>query len=546
MALARKPRSAADCVPMALARPDQPAWFHTVPLQTLLPDCFTNVTVKVIAEYMDVPSLLCRLVRLQLHGVSLDGFVVSEEEGAVVVLAGCGASLRIPRADLGGLVWKVDPDTNPHTLRQVGPSWVSAAVENGHLPIVDTIELHTNGRVLAPLGSIHRRVRCFEPNETKRSPFKAPQFLYMKLFFPYLALRGVDKAAAPYLREQAAHTILLPQCNPLVAPLAHYCSFHEESGSYCLITEDVTNTTDYLHPKGSDVAVLDRATGAVDSVTDKGLEKKLLRLFGTLAALHGRWLSPDGDLSPQQLLRSRRVAELSKAMVHPLVFYAEWLQAIESRTDAQLPPRRRARVKKILARLYGQPVDTDGGPAAGGEGEGASGPSAAGPSPSDSPSTAAAVGNADDIAADCNSMTLIHGHVCPAHVFMADDPRAVPTAYLVDWKRSGVGPLEVDLLQAYAQFVSRKTQKDDPELLLRLLQEYCLSLDIYYKVSRPLPQLVASMRDVAQLMLIGGPCEWTLHGELEAPLATIYQQLSDLTMPDAALLMRERLRNGGY
>eukprot|EP00742_Colponemidia_sp_Colp-10_P020607 GILJ01024046.1.p1 GENE.GILJ01024046.1~~GILJ01024046.1.p1 ORF type:complete len:206 (+),score=21.66 GILJ01024046.1:376-993(+) len=205
-------------------------------------------------------------------------------------------------------------------------------------------------------------------------------------------------------------------------------------------------------------------------------------------------------------------------MVHPLAFYAEWLQVIETCDEKKLPPQQRARVKKILARAYGQPFE----PQAGAEERDA------------------------DIAITANSLSLIHGHVCPAHVFLTDSGRTVPNCYLVDWKRSGVGPLEVDLVQCYAQFVSRKTRKQDPEILMRMLQEYILSLDIYYGCKRDLVSLIASMRDVANLMLIGGACDWNLHSELEMALSSVFQQLSDLSLPDQVTLMRERIAKGGY
>lgn len=529
------------------AVPDQPAWYDTTPLQAILPPEFSPVAIRIISEYAAIPTLLGKQVRLQLHGVLLDGFVVGEEVDAVVVLTACGASLRVPRSDLGGLVWRVDPDANPHSLRQLGPRWLSAATDNGgRVPEVDTCEMHSNPRPLGVLGSVHRRIRCFEPHETKMKPFKPPYFLYTKLYFPYLSLLGVDKPCAPYMREVAAHT-LLPLCRPVVAPLAHYASLHEEAGSYAIVMEDLSNVTSYFHPTSSDIKVQSGATGDITYTTDPQFEKDAKRLFGSLAMLHGRFVgisdttllhgsphgfvgtsppTPKADAKLKKAadpLESKVMGELCKAMTHPIAFYAEWLQCLEeAAAESFMPEGQLQRLRGILASIYAQNEEPN------------------------------VVSNREEEEVDdfspaggvtASSLTLIHGSICPGHVLLTSDARAVPNCYLVDWKRSGLGPLEVDLVYAYCQYVSRRTRKEDPDLLIRLLNEYVCCMDVFYSVKRTIPELLCAMRDVAFLMLMGGKCDWNNNGDMETALASVYQQLADRTTNGAIRVLIDKLSN---
>ena len=242
----------------------------------LLPPEFSPRVVKLICEYASMESALCKYVRLSLNNALHDAYVVKETDESVVVLMNAGFSLRVPKSDIG-MKWEIERDTNPHSTKQLCARWFDGIFANTRNLIdgVSQIEVFKGAQNSR---SCHRRVRLYASNETKEHPRNVPFFVYLKMFFPHTSL-FVPHLPDNYMRESCAYKIL-PLCKPSVAPLCFYSSFHEESGSYCIILEDLARWSHFVQKKVKE-----------DAAQEKDFVDFFAGAIVTLATLHGRFAS---------------------------------------------------------------------------------------------------------------------------------------------------------------------------------------------------------------------------------------------------------------
>lgn len=453
------------------------------------------------------------MIRLSLHGTLHDVYCMYDGPGCVVVLTAAGITLRVPAEDSGESTWPVEVDSNPRRFHHITVPWLRTILEPrsvGAFHVVDAVE--STSSVKSFHRTLHRRVRCYRDGEDPNEPSFTPFFVYGKLFSPYLALHGVVHEPSEYMRESAVLNHLLPLCHPSPAPLTYYYSCHEELGSSCSMMEDLSArmvTSAAPHPSSSDENV--------------ALAKRVMQ---SLALFHGKWLAAgeEGD--------DRRERELKSSLVHPMVFFTRWKDWLDptlstatedeaakaeceevakatgrrSTYVAQLPASHDAAAfgpffpEEALCTLYGAPslpsVVVEASSTT--KGDSSVDPDA---SPPTSPSQLSRRTSAPPTwqPTGVSSLSLIHGSLHEtAHIVFLKDARQMPNCILLDWKHSGIGPVEIDVVDALMTllpveaFSSRAT-------MMGLLEEYCECLSIFHGVKRCPSTLLSNCRDISRL-----------------------------------------------
>ena len=589
-----------------------------------LPEVLPAPVQRRIEEYAaqpyDPPIIVGGMVRLCVLGLLHDAYVVREEEDHVVLLAKCGADIRLPRSEIGGMRWPVDPDTNPPNAASLNPNWFMLATERPRAGQVGAIDVHFppggerahEGSTTTVPPSCHRRVRLFAMHEDRSKPTGPPNFVYIKMHFPYLALRALPpqrpSSARPtsamsrrcgdqsqhqldmtysYMREAAAYSVL-HLCQPQVAPKMFYNHINENSGSYSIILEDVINFLPWDPIKEHPPPKTNKEEGQ-QKEEHRANVMKMKKVFAALATLHGRFMKDhEGTVTVSK--------DLLQAMVHPKIFYAHWKRAIGDDDElesylAELygvegPPRPQTppdqMVSSASASTAGTPPPTQ--PSEGSQRT----PPATPPTPSDRKNSArggppsrvqsmvgvsrtqsklSATANSLDGASrtkllaypsasfkisdlqrpkhlgNTPSLTLVHGRLHdPKHIRRHYDNRGVPSILFFDWKYSGIGPAEIDLLEAL-MLMPAASRRKDPDMIIVLLLEYLEVLNIFYPSQhvRSVPDLLCRMRVVALLMIGSDPFDWNNQGEACASYIQLHHELCEKTTTAQIAILEKRL-----
>lgn len=497
-------------------------------LQCLVPATWPPIVVRHISEYCGFESRLCHNVRLSLHGVLHDAYCVQERPNELVVIAGCGVSLKVSKEEAGELHWPIEADTNPHLVRYITASWLAAILEPRS---VSSFEMSPSTAVaeIAESKTEHRRIRCFGDGESKQNPMGPPFFVYVRLFTPSMILRGVDHDASQYMKESAVTTMLLPLCQPSPAPIVYYSNANEETGSSCTVMEDVTpKWLSHDVPQG---------------------EATAKRVVLTLALLHGTFMSKQclGDDDTDDVIEisvrgsdgcdvvtllSKHERDLRTALVHPMIFFADWKRNLELTIDTTQEDEADRReleaaadkagkkfiyvrkppasddvqkfgpffAEEALRQVYDCPI-----------------PSLVVEVPHDATLSFASTHSADVTtmsqlhqrssaaptwtATKKSSLSLIHGALHDnRHALFVRDHRAVPSCLLVDWKHCGIGPIEVDLIDVCLKYLTNDELKSK-DVLVRVVEEYCDCLRMFRDVVRTPRDILRSMRDISRLQV---------------------------------------------
>ena len=126
-------------------------------------------------------------------------------------------------------------------------------------------------------------------------------------------------------------------------------------------------------------------------------------------------------------------------------------------------------------------------------------------------------------------LTLIHGDVQCAHVLMREDPKAVPSVLLVDWKRAGIAPFEIDLLHLFLTLPPPTRVAE----MRRVLEMYADELRVLYP-SAPtytVDEYLSFMRDTCLVLAIGGPCPWNADGARCDEFMVAHRELLKVARP---------------
>ena len=434
-------------------------------LQVLLPASWPAFVVRIIGEFADTTtgSVLCRMIRIMVRGVPHDAYVLAENAQTLTVVVSNGGVLKIPREDaVGSHAWPVEPDTNPHSLAAVNAQWLTVICESERVAPVASfdeyrnVEPHFCSSGFLPWRRLHRRFRTYTFGETRECVLRPPFFLYCKLYFPLMDLMQFRRRGSAWMREAAAYEIL-HKCTPAVAPVCFYAAVHEEVGSSCTILEDLTALSaaavEVASPGDGGGCVLDTALSICMRVLDQlavlhGKFRAMTRAERHAAireAEHRMYMKGKGG---QPLPRIDPLCkELLVSMVDPKIFSTFWEYAIDQAKVDKNDERDRA--STILRRVY------DCFPARPGEEH-----------------------HEDHTDADFSSLTLIHGNIQLEHIRLTHDPRHSPNCYLLDWKASGIGPREVDILQTLNLFVPH--EQLTKELIAKLIARYCETYNIFY------------------------------------------------------------------
>jgi hypothetical protein len=187
-----------------------------------------------------------------------------------------------------------------------------------------------------------------------------------------------------------------------------------------------------------------------------------------VAALHVRYsIAPDRS--------NRTVRALREAYVHERIFMSRWLEAICGDGET-------ADVRSYVSRLFGE-----------GEEGGA-------------------------------TLCMIHGALDDwSHILLSrTSPRS--NALLVDWKCSGIGPREIDLVLFFAGLDS--AQRAD--LLFPMVSAYCDGIRAAGGASVNALDLVREMRDAARALSVSGPFEWNRFGAMCSVLSRVCDELTEV------------------
>jgi hypothetical protein len=473
------------------------------------------------------------MLRLSLHGVLHDVYCMYDGPGVVVVLTTAGITLTVPQEDSGVTSWPVDVDTNPRKFHHITVPWLRAILEPRSVGAFQVVPIEGPPTTVKPASTsrtLHRRVRCFRDGEAPSEPSFTPFFVYGKLFSPYFALVGVDRDLTRYMRESVVLTQLLPTCHPSPAPMTYYYGFHEESGSSCSIMEDLTaraSTTTIAPVTGSS------ATSSAETI------QLCKRAMQSLALFHGKWMV-ETDCAARD--DNPRQKDLARALVHPMVFFSRWKEALDQTLNtevedasakaacdavaaesgrrstyiAQLPVSHDASAfglffaEEALRAVYNAPslpslviqagstLHADCAP---------NRPDTAQPSsaaPADEAVSPSQLSHRASAPPEwhpswTSSVSLIHGALHEtAHVVFLKDARQTPSCVFLDWKNSGIGPVEIDIIDVCSSLLSAG-ELANPTTMLGLFAEYCACLDVFHGVKRDAVRMLLSCRDISRL-----------------------------------------------
>jgi hypothetical protein len=544
-------------------------------LQCLLPPQLRRhlAAVRVISDYAGWRcDVLGRVVRISFVGAVHEAIAVAEAHETVDLLMRCGVIVTVPRSEVGPLMVEQGRDPNPRGVRQLHADWISAVTVGPRVPATRSILLlNPTGdggatveddtapfdlsRAQSQFGSTHVRVRMFAEDETLAAPTRAPAIVYVKLSFPYTRLWYKDPDDAidyqGYARESAAYR-LVHRCNPSVAPTCHHSLFHEATRSVATVLDDYVG---YVHWHGTvSETKRDRHTGDLNTTFHETLSGAT-RIARALASLHGTFLVPTvaNQVDSALVATSENRQALRAQMVHEQIFERMWLRSVGD-TDCR---------SYIQGALYGSPVDAppvaeEPAPPVG---------NTPPPAPLDDklsannsvvavPSRKASVlTNASRASTTASAgtrgpgtrvtrhplpttppahsrLTLIHGDLRCEHVLLSPEPRAVPSVVLVDWKRSAIGPLEVDLLQLYLTLPPvRRAEEMKP-----VLAEYADFMQVLHPTAPrfEVEELLGYMRDTCLVLAIGGPCPWNDYGRRADEYCVAHRELAKVVVPPAA------------
>lgn len=324
-----------------------------------------------------------------------------------------------------------------------------------------------------------------------------------------------------WMRECAAYT-LLPCCAVAVAPRCLYSSVSVVTGSYGCVLEDLSVCQ---HP------VLPGPLSARDA-EDPALVRKLhddsvptvKRVLAALASLHGRFLSAPDRTPPRLNAGSSNASSRASPSRHgsgttsaamspdPLdlarsafvdegATYGPWRAALLSNTPINphtFPSGVDTSALDVMLRnlYYVTPVvSSEGAAAAVAASEGATPP----PSPS-SPAPPRVPPRSLH-----PHLTVVHGGLQDRrHVLLSRSARSVPSAMFVDWRCSGIAPLEVDLVHVFATLLSNTPHRRKEWPALLETHYVAVIRDLYgpsvAATLAPISEIVRRMRDVAVLL----------------------------------------------
>ncbi|CUG90638.1 Hypothetical protein, putative [Bodo saltans] len=507
-------------------------------LGCLVPETWPPLVVRTVSDYADIQCRACSMLRLSLHGVLHDVYCVYDGPGFVVVLTSAGITLTVPQEETGVSCWPVDVDSNPRKFHHITVPWLRTILEPrsvGAFQIVSAEGPTTTTQSSSTSRTLHRRIRCFRDGESPSEPSFVPFFVYGKLFSPYFALVGVDRDLTRYMRESTVLTQLLPLCHPSPAPIAYYYGFHEESGSSCSILEDLTSRVS----TGVIATPTRNAGGGQDNTTSSENVQLVKRAMQSLALFHGQWMVASPSTLPHSSSNNNsdsKQKDLYSALVHPMVFFSRWKEALDQTLStemednaaktaceavaaesgkrstyvAQLPASHEASAfglflaEEALRAVYDAPslpsLVIQAGSTLHSHGTEESSDTLA----SNEAVSPSLLSQRTSVAPEwhatwASSISLIHGALHDVtHLAFLKDARHTPNCMFLDWKDSGIGPVEIDLVDVCVSLLTL-ADLSNPTTMHGLLEEYCACLEVFHGVKRDAHQMLLSCRDISRL-----------------------------------------------